>query len=151
MKQTVAWIGEIDWSPEAFRRLTERYRLIWVTQDEIPADPSTIENPLPEVEVVNCAKEGCWEADIIVLAGVIHQELLEKIREVSTQKIVMIFTAEGKVDGEERISSIIKALSFSKIVEVVVSSEEAQVSGVNPGAVATSNDIVQLLGYHVSI
>ena len=151
MKQTVAWIGEIDRSPEAFHRLTEHYRLIWVTQEEIPADPSAIENPLPEVEVISCAKEGCWEADIIILAGeLIHQELLEKIREVSTQKIVMIITAEGKVDGEERTSFIIEALSFSKIVEVLVSSEEAQVSGVNPGAIATANDIVQLLGYHVN-
>lgn len=152
MKQTVAWIGEIDWRLEAFHRLTERYRLIWVTQDEIPADPLTIENPLPEVEVMNCAKEGCWEADIIILAGgLINQELLEKIREVSTQKIVMIITVESKIAGEERISSIMEALSFSKVVEITLSSAEARLSGENPGAVATANDIVQLLGYQVSM
>jgi hypothetical protein len=152
VKQTVAWIGEIDRSPKAFHRLVEHYRLIWVTQDEINSDPSTIENPLPEVEVINCAKEGCWEADIIILAGeLIHQELLEKIREVSTQKIVIIITVESKIAWEERISSIIEALSFSKIVEVVVSSEEAQVSGTNLGAVATANDIIQLLGYRVNM
>jgi len=34
-------------------------------------------------------------------------------------------------------------------VEVVMSSEEAQILGVNPGALATAKDIVQLLGYGV--
>lgn len=150
MKKTIAWIGEIDRRPEAFRRLVEHYRLIWVIQEEVSTDPSTIENPLPEVELVDCAKDGCWEADLIILAGeLIHQELLEKIREVSTQKIVIIITAEDKVDGKKRVLSIKEALSFSKIVEVVMSSEEAQILGVNPGALATAKDIVQLLGYGV--
>jgi len=148
VKQTIAWIGEIDCSLEAFHRLNERYRLIWVTQEEMPADPSTIENPLPEVEVVNCAKEGCWEADIIILAGVIHQELLEKIREVSTQKIVMIITADEKV---KMFSLISEVLPFSKVVEITLSSAEVRFSGENPGAVATANDIVELLGYQISM
>jgi len=150
VKKTIVWIGKIDRSPAAFHRLVVHYRLIWVIQEEVPSDASAIKISLPEVEVINCAKEGCWEADIIILAEeLILQELLEKIREVSTQKMVMIISAENSIAGEERASTIKEALPFSKIVEVVMSSEEAQILGVNPGALATAKDIVQLLGYGV--
>jgi len=49
-------------------------------------------NPGAQVEIVDCVKEGCWEADIIVLAIASHEmeEVIEKIREVATQKIVLI-------------------------------------------------------------
>ena len=146
MKQTIAWIGEIDRSPEAFRRLTERYRLIWVVQDKIPADPSTIENPLPEVEVVSCAKEGCWEADIIVLAGEgFEDDLFGKIREVATQKIVMVITYDER--KQEKLAQIQEALPFSKTVEVILHPDEMILSGENPEAVDTARRIVQQLGY----
>ena len=51
-----------------------------------------------EVEIVDCAKEGCWEADIIILAIPYHKlkKVIEKINEVVTQKIVLIISNENE-------------------------------------------------------
>ncbi|HEY6977811.1 MAG TPA: hypothetical protein VH396_16040, partial [Chitinophagaceae bacterium] len=68
-----------------------------------------------EVEIVDCAKEGCWEADIIVLAIPYYElkEVVEKINEVVTQKIVLIISnneEEGKVEELQRL------LPYSRVV-----------------------------------
>jgi predicted dinucleotide-binding enzyme len=65
-------------------------------------------NPVADPEIVDCLKDGCWEADMIMLDipfSSIH-EAAEKIREVSTQKIIFVISGdpEEKTDpaGEWR-------------------------------------------------
>lgn len=49
-------------------------------------------------EQINCLKDGCWEADIIILDVPFssYAEVAEKIREVSTQKIVFVLSGDGQ-------------------------------------------------------
>lgn len=55
------------------------------------------------IEFINCEREGCWEADIIIL----HEQqdipplLISKIKEVSTQKVVLVVSEEKEVNFTE--------------------------------------------------
>jgi predicted dinucleotide-binding enzyme len=53
-------------------------------------------NPAADPEIVDCLKDGCWEADMIMLdipfASI--REAAEKIREVSTQKIIFVISGD---------------------------------------------------------
>ncbi len=48
------------------------------------------------VEWVNCAKDGCWEADVIVISSIVEKSVIENIRTVATQKIVVYIADNGK-------------------------------------------------------
>jgi predicted dinucleotide-binding enzyme len=72
-----------------------------------------------EVEIVDCAKEGCWEADIIVLAIPFRElkEIVEKINEVVTQKIVVIISDEKESSFSfNKAQELKELLPYSKIV-----------------------------------
>ena len=72
-----------------------------------------------EVEIVDCAKEGCWEADIIVLAIPSHElkKVIEKINEVVMQKIVLIISDEKEsLFSFNKTQELQQLLPYSKIV-----------------------------------
>ena len=125
MKKTIAIIGGgVDIGAAIADKLSEgNYRLLLVSK-AINHKSQIIQNIKQnnlnaEVEIADCAKEGCWEADIIILAIPFHElkEVIEKINEVVTQKIVLIISNEN-----ERLFSFNKAqelqqlLPYSKIV-----------------------------------
>lgn len=66
------------------------------------------QTPNADVEVLECAKEGCWEADIIVLNDIlsVNDGLIEKIKAVANQKIVVYLIRE-----EEQSPSMIEAVA----------------------------------------
>lgn len=49
------------------------------------------ETPNAKLEIVDCAKSACWEADIVFLAGAanVEKHFIEKIAQVSAQKPVV--------------------------------------------------------------
>src|SRR5664279_3372245 len=51
-------------------------------------------NPIGNIEIMNCPADACWEADIIIPAVpfMAEREVAEKIRSVSTGKIVISIT-----------------------------------------------------------
>lgn len=48
-------------------------------------------NPFADAEIIDCSFEGCWEADIIILAIPVRaeEEVVKKIKDVANQKIVV--------------------------------------------------------------
>ena len=71
----------------------------------------------PEFEIVDCMKDGCWEADVIIIDVAREEEkvVAELISEVSIQKIVVIFS-QGENEFENDLKNILK---FSKIVNAL--------------------------------
>lgn len=84
-----------------------------------------------EVEVANCPKDGCWEADTIAFINphVFESEIIDRIREVAVQKVVMaVFEGISTSIANERYESLKKALPHSKLVRLIVIPEEEKVS-----------------------
>lgn len=93
------------------------YRLLLVSkQENFNTLMKEIENLHPDVEVetIECTKDGCWEADMIILdvPDLQQSEVAEMIKEVSTQKIVVRMSEE--ICGDE----LEKLLKNSKVVNV---------------------------------
>ena len=68
-------------------------------------------HPNVELDIIDCMKDGCWEADIIIL-DISHseeKEVVELIKEVATQKIVVSFP------GNEN-NELQNLLKYSKVV-----------------------------------
>src|SRR5664279_2113108 len=72
----------------------QNYRLLMVVKDRIPSAKilKLIKEGAPhaDVEIIDCMKDGCWEADMIFIdiPDVAVKEVVEMIKEVATQKIV---------------------------------------------------------------
>jgi predicted dinucleotide-binding enzyme len=103
-----------------------------------------------EINFIECVKEGCWEADIIILA-IPHDEekrAAEIMKEVATQKIVVDFSNE-KNAGDE-LNSI---LPYSKLVRISgdFPSKEIIISGNNKAANEEISEIFNQVGYHAVI
>lgn len=101
VKQTIAFIGDMD---DTCRHLLEDlvltgYPLIRVTKEDMPVGSyhEIAAGVLDaDVEVVSCAREGCWQADVIMLHSGMKDEdgLWTKIREVANQKIMVIVSED---------------------------------------------------------
>lgn len=82
------------------------------------------------VEVHACAKEACWEADIIAVAVSCSEltEVLEKIKEVVTQKIVLTVREEvNEHAGHSGMFSRIKTLlPFSMLASLTIQTNGRQ-------------------------
>ena len=132
-KKTIAIIGASWDMGSAFAKAlaNSNYRLLLMSRDKNKVGKLSAylkgKNPTAEIEVIECEKEACWEADIILLAVPyrVEKEVAEKIREVTTQKVVIdvsnplnesydhLITAPGTSAAEE----LQKALPNSKVVK----------------------------------
>lgn len=125
MKKTIAIIGaDAETGVAIADKFSEgNYRLLLV-QNEINNKSQIAKyirqkNLHAEVEIVDCAKEGCWEADIIILALPYHKlkKVIEKINEVVTQKIVVIISDEKESSFSfNKTQELQQLLPYSKIV-----------------------------------
>lgn len=125
MKKTIAVIGsETETGAAIADKLSDNsYRLLLV-QNEIDhksqiAKNIQQKNLRAEIEIVDCAKEGCWEADIIILAIPFRElkEIAEKINEVVTQKTVVIISDEKESPFSfNKAQKLQQLLPYSKIV-----------------------------------
>jgi NADPH-dependent F420 reductase len=132
-KKTIAVIGATGDMGCAFVKALANsdYRLLLMSRDKDKVGKLSAnlkqKNPAADVEVVECEKEACWEADIVLMAVPYEaeREVAEKIREVTTQKVVIdvsnplnekydrLITAPGTSAAEE----LQKALPNSKVVK----------------------------------
>jgi len=91
--------------------------------------------PGVEMEIIECTKDGCWEADMIILdiPGCEQREVAEMIQEVSTQKIVVRMCEESLADGED----LQKLLKHSRVVNVIgdATSSKRTITGKDPESV----------------
>jgi 8-hydroxy-5-deazaflavin:NADPH oxidoreductase len=133
VKKTIAIIGASgDMGPAIAKALVNcNYRLLLTSGDKSKlgklAACLKAKTPTAEVAVIECEKEACWEADIILLAVPyrVEMEMADKIREVTTRKVVIdlsnplnesydhLITAPGTSAAEE----LQKALPNSKVVK----------------------------------
>ena len=72
-----------------------------------------------EFEIVDCMKDGCWEADIIILDVPKEEEkvVAELIKEVSVQKIVVRFSQSESEFETDELQNLLK---YSKLVRAMV-------------------------------
>ena len=121
MKKTIAIVGATE-SPgkiiaEKFASMP--YRLLLISNEtnelDILKNNLSVINPETEIEALDCVKDGCWEADIIILAVPSNnmKHVVERIREVATQKIVVEIITE-----KENRKELSKSLPYSKLVSV---------------------------------
>ena len=96
-KKTIAIIGAAGEMGSAIAKalINSNYRLLLMSRNKgnIGKLYAYLKrtSPSAEVAVIECEKEACWEADIILLAVPykVEKEVAEKIREVATQKIAI--------------------------------------------------------------
>jgi 8-hydroxy-5-deazaflavin:NADPH oxidoreductase len=132
-KQTIAIIGATGKMGSALSKTLAKsnYRLLLsdLHKKEAGILAKKIRDQIPEadVEAVECARNACWEADIIIPALPFYseKEIAETIREVANQKIVIsvsnplddssntLLTKKGSSAGEE----LQKLLPHSKVVK----------------------------------
>jgi hypothetical protein len=73
-----------------------------------------------EVDIVSCMRDGCWEADVIILTNPSQEQnqVAEKIREVATQKkVILVSETPGAADTWQEL------LPHSKIIQAASSVE----------------------------
>lgn len=111
--------------------------------------------PGSEVEILDCEKDGCWEADIIimVLSSPLIKETAEKIREVATQKIVICISepVSEPFFNTSAVLELKKILPWSKIVQVFLSPGimEGFLAGNDADALEEASAIMRLAGFKI--
>lgn len=132
-KKTIAILGIEKGLEKAFLdQLANDNRLLIISSK--PGDCGQVSDYLSQnrfkeqAELVECPKDGCWEADIIMLWHPENQsvEELSKLQEVATQKIVLLII-EKEASGKVHIPSF----PHSKIVKLNIkpNTQEATLSG----------------------
>jgi predicted dinucleotide-binding enzyme len=157
VKKTIAIVGaENKNGIEIANRLAAgNYRLLLLSNQNHPFS-KVYKNikaltPDTEIELIDCVKDGCWEADIIIIAVGDENinEVVEKIREVAIQKIVAFFLnttkAESSIQGDLQ-----QLLPYSKVAEVLKSSNAMDIfiSSDDDEALQTISTMLSLAGYH---
>lgn len=98
LKETIVLVGISDitsCTAHIVKLAQERYPLLLVSSPDNSmqklAAQIISQVPHASVEVMECAKDGCWEADTIVVVGDTsrNEAFLHKIKAVSTQKVVV--------------------------------------------------------------
>lgn len=102
-KATIAVIGNTNNSGTEFlRHLGEgNYRLLLFDQEDMCLEMLCPHSAV-EMEVINCATDACWEADIVVLAIATTDKkaIAEKIRRYVTQKTIIHISSNNE-DSQE--------------------------------------------------
>jgi len=176
-KKTIAVIGATGDMGCAFVKAlaNSNYRLLLMSRDKNKVGKLSAnlkeKNPAADVEFVECEREACWEADIILMAVPYEaeREVAEKIREVTTQKVVIdlsnplnekydrLITAPGTSAAEE----LQKELPNSKVVKAfntIFSTDFTQalkeckqiktfIAGDDQEAVQTVSDMATAIGF----
>lgn len=81
----------------------------------------------PEIDFISCEKEGCWEADKILISipGELPREIVQKIKNVATQKPVWVISNSVYYRRNIYLQSL---LPNSKIVEIGLKKNMKEIS-----------------------
>lgn len=107
------------------------------------------------IEVLDCAKNGCWEADVILFIEPYNYEssLMERIRQVSVQKTVAaVFDVDHASTVSAKTEILEKTLPHSFVVRVITDprSRRASVDGNNSNAVKTLMDLLEKANFSLT-
>jgi len=131
--KTIAILGATGNMGRAIARnlAKSNYRLLLIGSDNAKLDllfkEIHAQSPSADIEIMNCAFNGCWEADIIIPAVPYkaEKEIASKIKDVATGKIVISisnplnesFTALETATGKSAAEELQQALPYSKVVK----------------------------------
>src|SRR5690606_33118970 len=128
-KKTIAIIGLTTGQENSLlRKLALNNRLLIVSDrtDNFPELSEFIQENTGEdaIELIDCAKDGCWEADIVSLWNGCKQQTkqLENLQAGATQEIVVFLT------GTEERNSKHHLLPHSKIISVFITPDTNEVT-----------------------
>jgi predicted dinucleotide-binding enzyme len=152
VKKTIAIVGATEKTGReiANRFMQADYRLLLVSnnKDQLDYLSATINDKKPKAEIdsIDCVKDGCWEADIIVLTLPFYEEkkAAEMIKEVATQKIVVSISDDENING-----TLQQLLPYSRLVKVsdILNSKKIFISGDDEIANEEVSTIFKLAGY----
>lgn len=86
-----------------------------------------LENPKANLEMMDCPTNASWEADVIIFScdAVVNVNLLEKIRNVATGKMILVLGNQNSTITLENSSSDFQYLfPFSKVMQGIESTDE---------------------------
>lgn len=158
LRETVACIGLENKDPALIQRLAKAdHRILLIRGNEGRLHPvfENVETAFPDsdMEWIPCAKEACWEADIVMLAGeaMADTAIIHKIKEVATQKIVACLFFHNDMPAGTQIQNLKKWLPYVKILELIFDSSgmEAMLSGNDTEALVTMRDLLQKCGFGI--
>ncbi|QED37706.1 hypothetical protein FK178_08210 [Antarcticibacterium arcticum] len=130
--KTMAILGDTGKFSPAMLEILARLdlRLLFVSEDEALKKELKKElrdlKTIGEIDFTGCEREGCWEADIIVLykPDANRSSHMERIKEVATQKIVLVISDEI---GPQEIGGLKKLLPNSMVVQVAFSTQQKNI------------------------
>jgi NADPH-dependent F420 reductase len=177
-KKTIAIIGASGNMGSAIAKslATSQYRLLLFGKEEnklktILKEIRTVNNSL-DAEIIGCAADASWEADIIIAAVpfAAEKELAEKIRQVATGKIVISISnplnetytglvTDGNTSSAEELQ---KLLPHSKVIKAFNTTfagdfsqplidgktVDAFIAGNDDEALETVSDVVRSAGFN---
>jgi len=133
LKQTIAIIGADQRMGSAIAKSLSKsnHRLILMGQDEEILDALKLKlvesEAKAEIESNNCAKEACWEADVIIMATPyeLEKEIIERIKDVAVGKVVISISNLSIRDYKASVASpetsaaeeLQRLLPYSKVVK----------------------------------
>lgn len=154
VKKTIAILGDTGRFPSGLMEVLMRQdlRLLFISENETKNNELKEQlrqrNTAAEIEFTSCERNGCWEADIIALTlgESISPELVQKIKEVSTQKTVLVIGEENKTFDPPDLG---KLLPNSKVIEIQLNSPQKEfvVTGKDEDALAGVKAIFENAGY----
>jgi predicted dinucleotide-binding enzyme len=173
-KMTIAIIGATEMMGAAIAKNLSKgnYRLLLFGLEGEKMESLVEEikylEPAADIESLHCLVDASWEADIIISALPCgsEREIAERIREVATQKIVIICSTKMGDGLNEAVTSHMSAaeelqnlLPYSKVVKTFnntltsdfgAGSEviDSFIAGNDPEAVQTVCEIVSNAGFH---
>ncbi len=159
VERTIAIIGDSgNFCPALARQLAgKNVRLLFVSNDgdqnmELKGRLDSTNLPA-KIEFSSCEKEGCWEADVIAFTHpeTIEPDLIKKIKEVATQKIVLILSNEDDCPTLKEKFNFEELLPHSRVVKVVLDVEKMQVLllGNDQEALLTAGGFFDEAGYKI--
>lgn len=136
--QTIAIIDAIGTigSAMAKKLASGPYRLVLMGEDltKLTGLKHSIgeNNPDADIELITCATDACWEADIIILAVPYKDEisLIGKIKEVATGKIVVSISDTFYEANEILLTSNLKSIG-EKLQELLPNSKVVKAFSMN--------------------
>lgn len=148
-QETIAILGLMKGEATSFlEQLATTHRLLIVLRDlndNSKVSEYLSQNTEHEVELINCAKDGCWEADLIILWNPLQfkEDELLRLRSVATQKIILLVTGQEHEDIEHSI------FPNSKIVKLVLNpvTMETNVHGKDVEAVSSVYQLINKIEY----
>lgn len=157
VKETIAFLGDAGTlCPVLMKNLAEQgnYRLLFVSDDLTDINLQDITG---DVELIQCAKEGCWEADIIALVDPeeITAEVVNRIKDVATQKILLCIETEHRQKScfsIEKLKALQVEFPYSKLVYINVNFQQmtVQVHGDNQEARDSISSIFESSGFNAT-